>query len=722
MKISFQFLLSLICTVVIVATNAQIVMPNSSKHDFKQIDDLFDKAIDKKVCVEKLNELYPVYWINGKAFVSVLGKKNTSFSKEILQSAGILVGAEIANIVTLKLPLALLNSIQSLLGLDYLEIAAKIKPMLDKARKDMKADSVQNGYGLSQAYTGNDVMIGVTDWGFDYTHPMFYDTLLQQTRIHAAWDQYRTVGNVPANFNYGVEFTTPVQLFAAGSDTNNIYDIHTHGSHVAGIAGGSGAGIAYRGMAPSANFLFTTFLVDNGSVLEAFAWMKEKANLAGKRLVINMSWGLYHIGSLDGNSLMNLAIDAFSDQGLVFVSAAGNNGNVNFHLKKTFSNDAFLSEVQFYPYAGTPKMYGQSISAWGDVGHNFNIGFKVTNSAGATLNQTPNYSILSTTNYIDSFLLVNSDTVFYNLSADYSHPANNRSFARLRIKNTHSNYKILLKGSAVDGTVNFWNVTELTNDVGNWGQAFLGTLAGTIAGDKLYGIGDPASSRSVISVAAYNSGYLSGGFPVGGSIAAFSSYGPTLDERLKPDIAAPGGNVASCINHFTTASYTPIASVTFNSIDYKFARLSGTSMASPAATGVVALLLEANPMITSAQIKSCLQESAREDSNTGIIPPLGSTRWGFGKVNALEAIRCTINLADLSENQFDKILIYPNPSSDYVTISSSNYSGNLIFTDINGKILQQIPYLKETQLDISGNSKGIYFIQVMGVTKKCFVF
>jgi minor extracellular serine protease Vpr len=721
MKNIFKFYATIVCLLFLNLVSAQIVMPNASKHDFKQIEVVYAKTNDKFDCVEKLNELYPVYLINSKAYVAALAKKNNSFSKATLEGLGIMVGAEIADIVTLKIPINLLHSIQNMPGISYLEIAAKIKPMLDRARKDLKADSVQNGFGLSQAYAGKDVMIGVTDWGFDYTHPMFFDTLLQQTRIHAAWDQYRSVGNVPTNFNYGVEFTTPAQLLAAGTDTNNIYDINTHGSHVAGIAGGSGAGIAYRGMAPCANFLFTTFLVDNGSVLEAFAWMKQKAETAGKRLVINMSWGLYHIGSLDGNSLMNQAIDAFSDQGLVFVSAAGNNGNVNFHLKKTFSNDALLSEVQFYPYAGTPKMYGQSISAWGEVDRNFNIGFKVTTSNGTTITQSPMYSILTTTNYIDSFLLVNADTVFYNLSADYAHPANGRSFARLRIKNTHTNYKILLQSSAVDGAVHFWNVTELTNDVGNWGQSFVGSLPGTTAGDKLYGIGDPACSKSVISVAAYNSSYLVGATTVGGAIATFSSFGPTLDERVKPDISAPGGNVASSINHFTTGTYTAVANVTFNNVNYKFARLSGTSMASPAAAGVVALLLEANPTFTAAQIKNCLQSTAREDANTGIIPILGSTRWGAGKVNALEAVRCAVALSELELNKVDKISIYPNPTNDIVTITSSVYSGDLILTDCNGKILQQLPFVKATQVDLSAQSKGIYFIRVQGIVKKCVV-
>jgi hypothetical protein len=58
----------------------------------------------------------------------------------------------------------------------YVELSQKNQPTLEKALKDTRADSVQLGIGLPEGYTGKDVCIGVTDWGFDYTSPMFYDS------------------------------------------------------------------------------------------------------------------------------------------------------------------------------------------------------------------------------------------------------------------------------------------------------------------------------------------------------------------------------------------------------------------------------------------------------------------------------------------------------------------------------------------------------------------
>ena len=261
---------------------------------------------------------------------------------------GIMVGANIGDIVSLKIPVSLLNSISSLPGIKILQLSGKIKPNLDKAVKDIGADSVHMGINLPQGYTGKNVLIGITDWGFDYSSPMFYDTLLQNTRILAAWDQFKTSGPAPLGFSYGTEFSSSPEFITAGSDTVNIYSHATHGSHVAGIAGGSGAGTIYRGVAFESQYLFATFLVDEGAVLDAWEWMYQKSLTEGKRLVINMSWGLYHLGTLDGNSLLSQAIDTYSLQGVVFSNSGGNNGNVNFHIKKTFNNDSIKSRIEFY--------------------------------------------------------------------------------------------------------------------------------------------------------------------------------------------------------------------------------------------------------------------------------------------------------------------------------------------------------------------------------------
>ena len=606
---------------------------------------------------------YPINFINNRYYVSFLAKINPTFDKQRLIQSNYIIGNPIRNIVSIKVPIEDSEYASNIQGIEYLALAGKVNHQLDKAVHDVRADSVQQGIGLPQGFQGKNVYIGVTDWGFDYTHPAFYDSTLSQTRIIAAWDQFKTSGPHPQGFNYGTEHVGANALLAAGSDTANIYSYSTHGTHVASIAGGCGAGTAYRGVAYDANFLFVTFLVDEAAVLDAWEWMYQKAQAAGKRLVINMSWGLYHFGTLDGNSLLSQAITAYSDLGVVFVNSAGNNGNVNFHLKKTFNNDQLNSKIDFYSYAANANMWGQSIHAWGEVGHAFSNGIVVKNASNTTLVESPFYSTNVTNTYIDTFLVAGADTIFYNIAADSAHPLNQKPQMRLRVKCTNTSLKILLKSTAVDGTVNYWNVTELTTDVGNWGMPFSYSGTGTTPGDADHGISEPSCSDDVISVAAYAPSYLTpGGASVGGGLASFSSHGPRYDGVMKPDIAAPGVSICSAISSFTDANYTTISSLTFNNKTYDYAKFSGTSMSGPVVAGVCALILEANPWLTAAQVKQLIKETARTDNFTGVIPALGSPLWGMGKLNAYAAVEEALALVDVPENTLENAWnVYPNP-------------------------------------------------------------
>ena len=60
-----------------------------------------------------------------------------------------------------------------------------------------------------------------------------------------------------------------------------------------------------------------------------------------------------------------------------------------------------------------------------------------------------------------------------------------------------------------------------------------------------------------------------------------------------------------------------------------------------------------------AEIKTILQETAREDSITGDLSETGDIRWGWGKVNALHAIYRVLGIEGISESISDeKVLLY----------------------------------------------------------------
>jgi serine protease AprX len=86
------------------------------------------------------------------------------------------------------------------------------------------------------------------------------------------------------------------------------------------------------------------------------------------------------------------------------------------------------------------------------------------------------------------------------------------------------------------------------------------------------------------------------------TVATFSSRGPTLDGRQKPDICLPGADITAARSAGTVMG---------SPLDEFYTRASGTSMATPHATGAVALLLQANPSFTPDQAKGKLMQTAR---------------------------------------------------------------------------------------------------------------
>ncbi|MBK7382467.1 MAG: S8 family peptidase [Flavobacteriales bacterium] len=201
----------------------------------------------------------------------------------------------------------------------------------------------------------------------------------------------------------------------------------------------------------------------------------------------------------------------------------------------------------------------------------------------------------------------------------------------------------------------------------------------------------------------------------GGAIATFSSFGPTFDERAKPDITAPGVSVISSISLFTDNSYTLAAVANFQGQDYPFAAFSGTSMSSPAVTGIVALILEADPTITAAEVHALLKATARTDNQTGTIPPGGSTRWGMGKVNAYRAVSELLGVVSVPSISDTDILVWPNPARSILNISTGRNGVALVtIMDIAGRVVRSARHADGNAIvmDVLDLPSGTYSIRV----------
>ena len=666
---------------------------------------------------------FPVAEVHGQATVGFLGRLTGGVTESewrdwAANEEAITAGAYRQGIASFRVDAYALDALwQTPMAL--VELASRAVPDVNKVRYGTRVDSVHAGFNLPQPFHGEGVLIGVLDWGFDYTHPMFRDTTLSTSRIRAVWDQYRQAGPTPGEYGYGTVAESPLDIQLMESDTSNVYGYSTHGTHVAGIAGGSGAGIGLKGMAPAAEFLFATLMVDEASALDAYDWMQSIAEADGKRLVINNSWGLPQWGTPDGTSLSNQFIDAMSDEGVVFVSSNGNNGDVDFHLDHTFEapGDTVRSRVKFYPLSANPNTWGQNLTLWGEIGESFEMGFLLTVGLSTVVGESPMYSTNDGPLLLDTIQVVNNDTIIYDLVLEPSHPANGRPFMQMRIRKGGANVAVAMQLTGESGRVHAWNHTHLSNDVGNWGQDFQAAQSGWLAGDPFYGIQQPACGHSVIAVGAYSSEFLNPvGTEVGGTLANFSTYGPTLDERLKPNVSAPGVNVESSLSSFRDIGYSVTSTVEFDETEYEFARLSGTSMSGPAVAGIVALMLEANPELTPADIRSILESTAREDEDTGTLSAEGDSVWGHGKVTASQAVLASLtwnSSLGAPELAVNNPIAYPNPVREQLWFSglSGGKSTWEIF-DLRGKLCQSGGAFDLTSIDVSKLQPGLYIIHV----------
>jgi serine protease AprX len=129
-------------------------------------------------------------------------------------------------------------------------------------------------------------------------------------------------------------------------------------------------------------------------------------------------------------------------------------------------------------------------------------------------------------------------------------------------------------------------------------------------GPNTRSVGLPSAAASVITVGA--------GADLGARgfyIADFSSRGPTSDGRIKPDLWAPGVSIRTAFRQGGYRDFT------------------GTSFATPFVSGVVALMLDANPSLTPARVKTILTSTAQR-----WFPGGKNNDTGSGRLQAYQAI------------------------------------------------------------------------------------
>ncbi|TNE79588.1 MAG: T9SS type A sorting domain-containing protein [Bacteroidetes bacterium] len=598
------------------------------------------------------------------------------------------------------------------------------------------------GPGISSPYTGKDVIIGIVDIGFQADHPTFYDTLGQQNRVKRYWNQLKNTGDAPQGYGYGTLYSGLSDMQA---DTDR-FDLH--GTHVAGIAGGSGYGAPGRnaaGVAFESDLVFVQikyydntyypsakgdYYVANAAILDGVSYVFDYADSVGKPAVVNLSWGL-HTGSHDGNSLFDQALDQLLGQGKLFVGSAGNSGGTAMHLGLDLKGDT-LHTFAVDQIGMFRQVDGLWIDSWGSVNSDYAVRIALTDTLGVVQGFT-DFIQASRDSLVEGIVLVPNglgsfDSLEYHIMCVASFSGNQRPNILLEIYN-HSprTRRFMLSFTSPNSYVHAWN----SGDPNSWSDGGFfsetngaGETSKHRTGNGQFTVGENGGvGKRIISVGAYStiadwvntSGQTISTFHLPGQRANFSSNGPTIDGRIKPDIMAPGVHIQSAYNRFAFRPWdiASLSAITqFNGGENYYGVASGTSMAGPFVTGVVALMLQNKPDLSPEDALSIIHLSGEENGFSGTLP---NNTYGYGILNAYKAV--LLSQEALSADQPDapaEFAVWPNPAKNEVSLYHPALAIRELKYNLRDALGKEV--LSGTtqggKISWSGLQAGIYFLQL----------
>lgn len=480
---------------------------------------------------------------------------------------------------------------------------------------------------------GQGVIVGVVDTGLDYTLDSFRDSA-GFTRVDVIWDQTLERSSTGSRNTengggrvYSLNETVPygrvflreeidaaLTEFDAGRDPYAIVpsrDELGHGTFLSGVAAASRTD-TYMGAAPQAELAIVklkeakTFLKDyylvnenapsfsESDIMMGVRFLLDYATQQNKPLVILLGVGTGSGPRMGVSPLANLLDNATTRKNTVVVVPMGNEGDSRTHYRGMAVSDMVADQIEINV---TSEGRGFVMEIWADTLDILSV--SITSPSGERIPRIP---ARMGRNSEFTFLLENSSV---EVKYESSGLITGYELIMLRFQ------------TPVEGVwrVNVYSLTDIEGIYNAWLpiEELMSSKVYFVKPTPETTLTPPAATSRVISVGAYNH--------VTGAVVPFSGRGYTADDRVKPDLVAPGENV-----------YGPVPG---NRFEYR----TGTSISAAHVAGAAALLLcwgvsqNRFPSIGSNEIKIILLRGASRDREVSYPNPVS----GYGRLDLIQS-------------------------------------------------------------------------------------
>lgn len=457
--------------------------------------------------------------------------------------------------------------------------------------------------------TGKGILFGIADTGIDYTHPVFrYGD--GRSRIAAIWDQTaesEADPQVPFGKLYLQEKINEALQNEDPLTVVPVTDEIGHGTFMTGLAAGNTEEEElFTGIAPSAEILVVK-LRQAEDCLKKFWYIAgevpaytEEDLIAATDFMITFAqerrqdmvlyFGVCSSqGDHNGRGNFSAYLDLISLQpGRMVVVPAGNEGNAAHHFRSRSYEGVLYQDVEVRVSDVREGLY---IEFWADAPDLYGIGF--VSPTGEVIEKLPRRPFLRET---IPFLF--EGTTIYVI---YERAESVTGATLIRI----------FMQEPVDG---IWKLRIYQEEVYGGRFDLWLPISPFIQGEAVFlrpdpetTVTEPGNSEQSLTISAYSM--------ENGGIALDSSRGFTRNERVKPDLAAPGVNILGPVRG---GLYT---------------RRSGTSVAAALAAGICLLFMEYAPDDTGVQIKNYLIRGAKRNERE-----FPNTEFGWGKIDIYETL------------------------------------------------------------------------------------